>query len=131
MEIINNFDEARAVLEKYTPKKAVAYHPYKLDTIRALMKYLGSPQDSLRIIHIAGTSGKTSSAYYAAALLSQSGKKVGLTVSPHVTEINERLQINMVPMPETQYCQQLTKFIEIVNKSSITPSYFEMLVAFA
>lgn len=95
------------------------------------MKFLGDPQDTLKVIHIAGTSGKTSTAYYAAALLGQAGAKVGLTVSPHVDEINERVQINMVPLPEAEFCALLGDFLDRVERSGIDPSYFELMVAFA
>ncbi len=102
-----------------------------MDNMRKLMDFLDNPQNKIKIIHIAGTSGKTSTAYYAAALLHETDSKVGLTVSPHVIEINDRLQINMMPMEESEYCQELTTFMELIEKSGIKPSYFECLVAFA
>jgi dihydrofolate synthase/folylpolyglutamate synthase len=99
--------------------------------MQALMTYLDNPQEKLRIVHVAGTSGKTSTAYYVAALLEASGATVGLTVSPHVDEVNERVQINRVPLLETTFCQELTAFLELVEASGIRPSYFELMVAFA
>jgi len=95
------------------------------------MDYLGNPQEKLRIIHVAGTSGKTSTAYYVAALLQAPGTTVGLTVSPHVDEVNERVQINLEPLPETEFCSELTDFLKLIKKSKLQPSYFELLVAFA
>jgi dihydrofolate synthase/folylpolyglutamate synthase len=95
------------------------------------MEFLGNPQNYLKIIHVAGTSGKTSTSYYAAALLKASGKKVGLTVSPHVDEINERVQIDLVPLPEREFCIALTEFLELVENSELKLSYFEVMVAFA
>lgn len=104
---------------------------YTLDRMRELMAYLDNPQDKLRVVHVAGTSGKTSTVYYVSALLEVSGATVGLTVSPHVNEVNERLQINNAPLPEQEFCQALDEFLGIVSKSGVTPSYFECLVAFA
>lgn len=95
------------------------------------MEYLGQPQEKFKTVHIAGTSGKTSTCYYTAALLAASGKKVGLTVSPHVTAINERVQINGRPVPEAEFCQALTEFLGIIEKVPIEPSWFEVMVAFA
>jgi dihydrofolate synthase/folylpolyglutamate synthase len=124
---ITNFDEARTALSQfYGPSKA-----YSLDTIRAFMKYLGNPQDSLRIVHVAGTSGKTSTAYYVAGLLKASGKTVGLAVSPHIDEVNERVQVNLVPLPEDIFCPQLGEFLGLVHDSGLPLSYFEVMVAFA
>lgn len=93
------------------------------------MALVGNPHEKLRAIHIAGTSGKTSTTYYCAALLQQQGLQVGMTASPHVDNINERLQINGVPLPEAEYCALLSEFMDIVNASDIKPSYFELLTA--
>jgi dihydrofolate synthase/folylpolyglutamate synthase len=78
---------------------------YDLDNMSKLMEFLGNPQNRLRVVHIAGTSGKTSTAYYAAGLLQAAGHSVGLTVSPHVDEINERVQIDGVPLDERTFCK--------------------------
>lgn len=125
---ITNFAEAQQALSRYY--NVVGSNSYTLERIRALLAYLGNPQDDLRVVHVAGTSGKTSTVYYAAALLEQSGAKVGLTVSPHVRELNERLQINRVPMPEADFCRALTEYMERVERSAVEPSYFELLIAF-
>jgi dihydrofolate synthase/folylpolyglutamate synthase len=127
MPQITNFEEAHAALRQFYRKDTT----YTLDRMRELMDYLGNPQNELKVIHVAGTSGKTSTAYYAAALLQAAGFKVGLTVSPHVDEVNERVQIGLTPLPEAGFCTALGEFIGKVEKSGILPSYFELMVAFA
>ena len=104
---------------------------YSLDNMRRLMGYLGNPQEKFKAVHVAGTSGKTSTTYYMSALLTASGHKTGLTVSPHVDEINERLQINGQPLPEKEFCSALTEFLEIIEGSGVEPSWFEVMIAFA
>lgn len=104
---------------------------YTLDTMRTLMHALGDPQNKVRVVHVAGTSGKTSTAYYIAALLRAAGEKVGLTVSPHVDEVNERVQIDLVPLPEAVFCSELSEFLRLIATVPVHPSYFELLVAFA
>ena len=126
MLIVRNFSEVREMLKSY---RSASVH-YTLDRMTDLMAKLGNPQNDYKVIHIAGTSGKTSTAYYAAAMLTQTGMKVGLTVSPHVDEINERVQINMLPMPETEFCSELSQFLNIVEETKVKPSYFELLIAF-
>src|SRR5882757_11046566 len=106
MREITNFAEAQQALRAYYGKHAEG--PYTLDRMRELMAYLGNPQDKLRILHVAGTSGKTSTAYFIASLLKESGAMVGLTVSPHVDEVNERLQVDLLPLPEADFCQALS-----------------------
>ncbi len=131
MITIHNFKEAHEVLNSYISTLAGQGQVYTLDRIRLLMDKLGNPQDSYRVVHVAGTSGKTSTSYFITSLLVGAGKKVGLTVSPHIDEINERVQINLVPLPEEKFCKQISKFLNVVNETDIKPSYFELLVAFA
>lgn len=126
---INSFAEAKKALYEYIPHGA-GMTKYNLDNMTKLMDYLGNPQDNLKIIHIAGTSGKTSTSYYVASLLRQSGYSVGLTVSPHIDEINERAQIDLSSLPEKEYCAELSQFLNIVKVSNLSPSYFELLIAF-
>jgi len=95
-----------------------------------LMEYLGNPQDSYKVLHIAGTSGKTSTAYYTAALLTASGKKTGLMISPHIESLAERAQINMKPLPEQQFLDELNEFMAIIDRSELQLNYFEVLYAF-
>ena len=49
---------------KDTPQHAQSF---KLDRMRELMRRLGNPQDHLKIVHIAGTKGKGSTAHMIAA----------------------------------------------------------------
>lgn len=129
MSDITNFGEAHAALRQFYGNSGT--RRYDLGRMLSLMDFLGNPQDKLRVIHVAGTSGKTSTAYYIAALLQNTGSKVGLTVSPHVDEVNERLQIDGKPVPEQEFCKQLMAFLQLVGQSKLRPSYFEFMVAFA
>lgn len=104
---------------------------YKLDRIKKLLKYLGDPQENVRVIHIAGTSGKTSTAYLITSILKSCGLKVGLSVSPHIADVRERFQINLEQLDDTQYKTELSHFIGKVKQSGVKPTYFEFYVAFA
>lgn len=128
---IANLDEAMALLVQFIPPRPNAKIVYKLDTIRALLRVLGDPQDQLRVIHVAGTSGKTSTAYYVAALLRAAGKRVGLTVSPHIEAVNERVQIDGAPLAEAAFCAHLGELMDQVQASGLKPTYFELLIALA
>ena len=72
----------------YTYKKDL-----KLARIKGLLYSLGNPQDSLRIIHIAGTKGKGSTCAFVAYILRESGFSVGLYTSPHLNDFRERVRI--------------------------------------
>lgn len=126
-----NFGEVREFLVGYMPKPGTMRQAYTLERMQLLMELLGNPQDSYKVVHVAGTSGKTSTAYYMAGMLRQAGCTVGLTVSPHIDEINERVQIDMIPLAEAEYCDLFGKFIDAISRTSAKPTYFELLVAFA
>jgi dihydrofolate synthase/folylpolyglutamate synthase len=95
------------------------------------MDSLGNPENKIKTIHIAGTSGKTSTSYYIAALLTQTGLNIGLTVSPHIDKISERAQVNGQPLEEDVFCAYLSDFLTLLESTNIKPSYFELLYAFS
>ena len=129
--VLENFKQAEQELTKYIPAvRVMTGKDITLVRMQPLMKALGNPERRLKIIHIAGTSGKTSTAYYIAALLGAAGKNVGLTVSPHVSCINERLQVNLVPLSEKRFCTALGEFLELTKAVDPEPTYFELLIAF-
>jgi dihydrofolate synthase / folylpolyglutamate synthase len=132
MEQIESIDEANEVMAKYVPiTKELTGKDITLARIRSLVQHLGNPQNNLRVVHIAGTSGKTSTAYYVASLLQAAGQKVGLTVSPHMDSVTERIQINLQLLDEAEFCAQLTEILELIEDFQPQPSYFELLIAFA
>ncbi|MFI5270824.1 MAG: bifunctional folylpolyglutamate synthase/dihydrofolate synthase [Candidatus Saccharimonadales bacterium] len=129
---IRTIQDANTALLPYVPLVSqLTGKDTTLDRIRPLMQYLDNPQDKLNVIHIAGTSGKTSTAYFLSSLIRSSGKKVGMTVSPHIDSVTERVQINNEPLYEAKFCSELETFLEKVEESNIKPSYFELLYAFS
>lgn len=130
--MIKTLDDAERALLPYVPLVAqLTGKDTTLERIVPLMQLVGNPQDRLKAVHIAGTSGKTSTAYFIAALLTAAGNTVGLTVSPHVDALNERVQINGQPLPEAEFCMLLQEFLELIAQAKQQPSYFELLYAFA
>lgn len=104
------------------------------------MKYalslLGDPQENYKCVHIAGTSGKGSSAYMISKLLSKHGFKVGLTMSPHVIDLRERIQINNRYIPKMKMVRiykELKPLLEYfkLNKGFGPLSYFELITIIA
>lgn len=130
MRNITTFQQANQALDRFisTPSGP---RRYSLDRMRQLMNSLGNPQNKLKVIHVAGTSGKTSTAYFVASLLQNAGFSTGLTVSPHVDEVNERTQVDMKSLPEQEFCYELGQFLKLVDASNLQPTYFEVLVAFS
>ncbi|MDG3003343.1 bifunctional folylpolyglutamate synthase/dihydrofolate synthase [Paludisphaera mucosa] len=71
----------------------------RLGRMRRLMARLGDPQQGLRIVHVAGTKGKGSTAVMMAAALTASGVSTGLYTSPHLNRLEERYLIDGRPVP--------------------------------
>ena len=129
---INSLVEAEQALREYVPSVSKYFGDgLSLDRMWPLLELCDNPHEKLKVIHIAGTSGKTSTAYYSSAYLQSSGKKVGLTVSPYVYSLNERVQIDTQPLHEKEFVALLSEFLSFVDELSDKPSYFELLVVFA
>lgn len=52
----------------------------------------------LRVVHVAGTSGKGSTAWMLAAMLSKR-HRAGLVTSPHLFDLRERVRVDLEPIP--------------------------------
>ncbi len=65
-----------------------------LENIYALCEELNNPQHTYPVIHIAGTNGKGSTAFFLAKILQAMGLKTGLFTSPHLSDFRERIRVN-------------------------------------
>ena len=66
----------------------------ELPEMRKLAKAFDNPQDTLKVIHVAGTNGKGSVSMKVARSLESMGIKTGLFTSPHIISFRERVQVN-------------------------------------
>ena len=129
MKQIESLAEAMQVLLAYSPQDMKGH--YSLGRVEKLLKELGSPQETFKSVHIAGTSGKTSTSYFIRGMLQKAGQRTGLTVSPHIVAINERVQIDGQPLPEHTFLNYLNIFLPLVEATNLKPTYFELVIAFA
>jgi len=75
---------------------------WDLAHMRTLCAAFGDPQSTFPSVLIAGTNGKGSTAATLASILAAAGYKTGLYTSPHLSRVNERIQIlNATTNPET------------------------------
>lgn len=94
-----------------------------------LSRYLKSPENKFKSIHVAGTNGKGSTSHMIASILQEAGYKVGLYTSPHLKDFRERIRING-KMASKQFVIQFVKR----NKAFLEAeklSFFEMTVGMA
>jgi dihydrofolate synthase/folylpolyglutamate synthase len=118
------------IIFKVDPKSIKEHDP--LERMRIFLSLLGNPQEKFKSILVGGTSGKGSTAYLVSHILTTAGYKTGLTISPHLQKINERLQINEKQITDKKFTDLLVSIlssIEGMKKMPIgAPSYFEILV---
>ncbi len=100
-----------------------------LDNIRHMCELLGNPQDSYHTVHIAGTNGKGSTSSFIAAMLQESGHKVGILTSPHLADYRERIRVNGVKISEDAICEFVETHRRYILKSQVT--FFEVTTALA
>lgn len=106
---------------------------YGLERMKQLLEKLGNPQENYPVIHVAGTSGKWSTATICSHLLVVHGYKTGLHVSPHLIDFRERIQINNHYIDTKTFitvCQIVLPFVESMKDSVWwMPSYYEASMA--
>lgn len=71
-----------------------------------MLTALGHPERRFKIIHVAGTNGKGSVCAYLEQILRENGYRTGLFVSPHLTDIRERICIDGAMIGKEQFVQQ-------------------------
>jgi dihydrofolate synthase / folylpolyglutamate synthase len=116
--MINTILELEKYLETYsnlifaggtaTPDTAIA----KLETFH---KLIGNPEQNLNIIHVAGTSGKGSFCTILAKGLNSQGFSTGHGLSPHLTNLNERFQLNSKPISDEKLIKYFNQIFPIIE----------------
>jgi len=130
--VLHNFKQAEKFLSLHIPTTTDTTFPGELGLKRAkyFLHLLGDPQEKLKIIHVAGTSGKGSTCYLISYILASQGFKVGLHQSPHLTDVAERFQINGLTISQKEFVFYLNKIIPMIEKIK-NLTYFEILVGLA
>lgn len=98
-----------------------------LEIMRGFSEAMGSPQDSFRSVHIAGTNGKGSTASFIYNILRQR-HNTGLYTSPHLVKFNERIVYNLEQIDDDyirQFVRDHRSTILELAKSNRNPTFFE------
>ncbi len=118
--------ELESFLIKLKPSKKSSFGVKKIIEV---LKSLGNPQKKMgRIVHITGSNGKTSTAFFLEKICRLYGFKTGVYTSPHICSFRERIRINGRP---AGLCYIFKLAREIISVSPVELSYFEFLTVLA
>lgn len=95
--------------------------------MEALLEAMAVPTGRLRVVHVAGTNGKGSTASMVAAMATAAGQQVGLHTSPHLLHVTERMRVDGTPASEAWLADAVTRYRSPLER--IGPSFFEATVA--
>ena len=126
--ILNStYQEAVTYIEgipKFTTKN-------KIEHTKECLRRLGNPQDTFRVVHVAGTNGKGSVCAFLTTILGEAGYSCGMFTSPHLVRINERFCINGEAITDDAFVEAFEKVKalskDLVEEGSFHPTYFEFL----
>jgi dihydrofolate synthase/folylpolyglutamate synthase len=110
---------------------------FRLETIRALLDELNSPEVAFKSVIVAGTNGKGSTAALIEAAARTAGHRTGLYTSPHLVRIEERIRVQGDEISPGDFARQASLVREagekLVNAGRLAavPSFFEQVTASA
>lgn len=132
--LLGRVDYERFIVTPYSERRL------KLARMRELLARVGNPQDSLPIVHVAGSKGKGSTAAMIAGMLTAAGRRTGLFSSPHLHQIEERFIVDGLPCSG----EELAALVELLRPAVTAmdaaaggephetgPTFFELTTAMA
>lgn len=121
------YSHAIAVIDKAAK---FGIHP-SLDTIIAMARALGNPQDAYTCVQVTGTNGKSSTSRMIAALLSAEEMSVGLYTSPELLSYTERIEIDGRAISEEDFAAGIETAVDAARRADVAPTEFELQTAAA
>lgn len=126
-----DYASAQAHLNRATSRGIVP----GLDSIRALLHFLGDPQRQLNFVHVAGTNGKGATAAMIASIARQSGILTGLYTSPAVFDDLEKYRVDGRPISPEQFAACMEEILRAEARMEANglrlPTAFEIETALA
>ena len=115
--------------ELLTPKYERDNIKLDLSRIKEVLKKLDNPCQNIPAIQIVGTNGKGSIAAYLESILFEAKKNFGVTTSPHLFDICERIRVNKRNIKKTDF-ETIYRLIE-KNFSTYELTPFEKIICCA
>lgn len=103
-----------------------------LERLVALLEKMGNPQDELKFIHVAGTNGKGSIVKMLGNILSASGYRTGLYISPFVLDFKEQFQVDGRMIFPEEFAQCASFVFDLIDfNDPDRPTQYEIQTAIA
>jgi len=108
-----------------------------LENIRKLVAALGNPQNNFYKVQIAGTNGKGSVCAFLNSICLRAGIRTGMTTSPHLVSVTERVVVNGNAISEDEFARLATRVRETAERLvaaaelDTVPTYFEQVTSVA
>ena len=122
----------------YMPSLSSSLRENRLERMTLLLERIGNPERKLRTIHVAGSKGKGTTATALSFLLSSTGHRTGLFLSPHVYDIRERFTLSSSFFSEGEYLSALDELKTLISGFTLPerlgaplPTTFELYTAYS
>jgi len=110
-----------------------AVHPQDikmgLDRVTEVADRLDVRRPAEMSVIVAGTNGKGSTCMATERLLLEAGRRVGTTLSPHVSRFNERIRIDGAEIGDEELCQLFAEVDRVRGEIALTYFEFSTLAA--
>ena len=129
---MTSYDAALAYLNEHSNYDVTGrINSPTLERMQALVGAMGDPQLAYPVIHVTGTNGKGSTTQMITRLLMAHGLTVGTYTSPHLERINERINLNSVPIGDDDFAEMVAAVADLEMLTGVRPSYFEAVTCAA
>jgi dihydrofolate synthase/folylpolyglutamate synthase len=135
MSYASALDRLHALGQELHTAPGVPRRKFELAHMRALMAALGNAERNFATVLVAGTNGKGSTSSTLASILTRAGYKTGLYTSPHLSRVNERIQVDGSQISDDDFAALFFHVEEIASTLvrdgllPALPSFFETLTA--
>jgi dihydrofolate synthase / folylpolyglutamate synthase len=135
MSYASALDRLHALGQELYTAPGAPRRKFELAHMRTLMAALGSSERTFTSILVAGTNGKGSTSSTLASILTRAGYRAGLYTSPHLSKVNERIQVNGAMIGNDDFATLFFHVEEIAatlvrdGRLPAPPSFFETITA--
>ena len=121
-EILEKIFNMRTINKRIT-KESLNQNNEKLKKIYELLE---KPCENKKIIHIAGTNGKGSTATFLENIFFAAGYSVAKFTSPHILRFNERILVNKKMISDEDVVKYCEAVMNVLEKNRLQINFFEI-----